>query len=165
MQLLSVILFIHLFIFIDLFLFIYHFWSGCNYNFKVWEISTRLCHNARNFLRHKWNVRKYPKLCFRFYCLKIIGGKNSLSLSKLLICYERNFHQKVPLNFEDEAWSHFPFPQITFRTGFWYANVYTYSSAMLMRTSHNTWSGVSLLQVSTFYHNSTISPRRKNESW
>ena len=104
-----------------------------------------------------------PKFWFRFYCLKIIGDKNTLRFPIVLICYERDFYQEVPLKFEDEVWGHFPFLQIRFRIGFWYAHVYTYWSTMLIRVSNNTWSGASLLQCSTFYHNLTILQRPKVE--
>ena len=50
-----VLKFYSFFIFIH-FLCIYSFWRGCKYNFKVWEALTQLYHNARNFLRHKWNL-------------------------------------------------------------------------------------------------------------
>ena len=44
-----------------------------------------------------------PKFCFRTYYLNIIDEKNTLPLSKVLICYERNFHHEVASQFEDEV--------------------------------------------------------------
>ena len=77
----------------------------------------------------------FQEFCFRTYCLKIIDEKNTLPLSKVLMCYERNFHQKVALKFEDEAWSYFQFLQITFKISFFYVTVYIHWLAMVMRSS------------------------------
>ena len=44
-----------------------------------------------------------PKFYLKTYCLKIIDEKNTLPLSKVITCYERNFHQEVALKFEDEV--------------------------------------------------------------
>ena len=120
---------------------------------------TQLNHNARNFLRHKWNLNNSQ--CFRTYCLKIIDKKNTLPHSKVLICHERNFYQEVALRFDDEVWSYFPFLQITFKISFLYVNVCIHWLAMLMRSSKNTWWSIFLLQVSTFYHISTIPQARR----
>ena len=83
---------------------------------------TQLNHNAWNFLRHKWNLNNSQILLQNL-------------LSKVLICFERYFHQKVALKFEDEDWSCFPFSQMTFKISFLYVNVWIHWLAILMRSS------------------------------
>ena len=92
---------------------------GCIYNFKVWETLTQLYQNARNILRHKWNIN-YSKILLQNLLSKSYWWKNTLHLYKVL-CYKRNFYQEVPLKFENEVCSYFPY-------FFWYfsVNVYTY---------------------------------------
>lgn len=47
--------------------------------------------------------------------------EKTLFPSEVLIRYERNIRQEVPLKFEDQVSCHFPLLQVTFKIGFWYA--------------------------------------------
>ena len=126
-------------LFIHLLLCIYSFCRGCIYNFKVWNTLTQLYHNARNFLRNKLNLNNF-QILLQSLLSKTYWWKNT-PLSKVLICYERNFHQEVALKFEDEVWSYFPFLQITFKISLIHVNVYIHWLAMLTSSSKDTWSG------------------------
>ena len=97
-QIIQFYLFIYLFIH-------YSFCRVCINNLKVCGTLMQLCQNEINFLGYTWNLND-PQIFFHNLLSKNYWWKNTLSLSKLLICDEiETFPQKSPL--EVWRWHHF----------------------------------------------------------